>query len=140
MKALSIIMTLLFFCSIASLPSCNGKASSKGRPDFSVPASYYVECLQEAIDTKVLPDTILKWKETPDSVIFTTETVRNCCGWFDGLAAARRNDTVLVVDEHKALTRTACDCICLFRETIAISRGYFLSSKETFLLNNKKIK
>lgn len=127
-------MKMIVFATLAHcfLFTCKNQQASAGTETERAPGRYFVTCLKESLPEQVKVDTAVVATVTKDSVYFSSQRLANCCGWFDSLSLQRFGDTLRLVDNDVDGIRSACDCNCLFEETIAIDR-VFLDSVGRFL-------
>lgn len=122
-------MNRLLIISAMIISSC----SLGERKEEKLPARLSVECTKEAVSDDEIADTTVRKTVLKDSIEFSCEAIKNCCGWYDDLEIQNVKDTVRFIHTNAGGTHVACDCDCLFRISVKFERSFFENTKTKVL-------
>lgn len=108
-------------------------------PDFNIPGTFSISCMQEGIADDVKADTTTLYSVKGDSIRFSTEMIGNCCGWMDSMRLAAVGDTIRLISISKDNIEDACDCNCLFEIRMDFLQEFFEKTDKAILFWNGRV-
>ena len=99
-------------------------------------------CLIEAVSEGEKPDSTIRRETTKDSIVFSRQEIRNCCGHEkDSIILTEVNDTIRLVNvsEDQSDVRVQCDCNCLFESRLVVSKEFYDTLKKPMYFGRHKL-